>query len=698
MQSGIKSLGDLATSGLKVTKEGKLDWYMSKDEWAKWGTRAAGGFASAAFNSITTEMVNTGSYAPGDLEKMYGGWIAVGNWAINNTVNVLNMGWTTNSSGDLDFDLGSRGLWKEALMNAGVSALQYCISFGLEGGYTGYGGKKEESFLAYAFNKALDMTKYGIYQKGWLGEDVKTNYDRQNVFDLAGGMSFTVWQNADSEGYMSAVSLSFTSKSMRLTNAAGEFSGFAYDANRQVWKGFETIGRDFNKLPFSSDKPLKAMADNLVVDENEQKRKLEKLWEEMSKKYAGYGSSSPTKEEIDLLEWANKRDGMHSKVAPVATADQKAYFDERYIEWQSMEALERIVNNTNETNQLSGVYEVKKGDTLWKIAKEMGLNMEDLLKLNPQLKGRENYIRPGEFINLSVDNMDREEFNRVATKEEIERSRRIGGQRERGENNYKELYNDLLDKGIVISSSTKKLTYRYGVPKDDLRLLSDLGMDLNNLRTKEINGEILLEDSIGNRIRIDKSGNISYGLGRTGDLIFLDSNGLRETYKEYITSQMVVGEYVKIKAKYGKDSEEWEAIDKILENRFAVVSLGTAFPIANVKAWMKVYLRFYNGRYLYHYTQTPPNKWKGLLQPGKYLTPNSRYTGEQAANRLALPKKSGIPQYRLKFLVLEGEYKGAPNSLPFNLVKPANEKIGLGIEFINIVPLEPISYDSIIIK
>ncbi len=316
-------------------------------------------------------MVNTGAYAPVDLENMYGGWIAVGNWAINNTVNVLNMGWTTNSSGDLDFDLGSRGLWKEALMNAGVSALQYCISFGLEGGYTGYGSKKEESLLAYTLNKGLEMAKYGIYQKGLLGEDVKTNYDRQNVFDLAGGMSFTVWQNADSEGYMSAVSLSFTSKSMRLTNAAGEFSGFAYDANRQVWKGFETIGRDFNKLPFSSDKPLKAMADNLVVDENEQKRKLEKLWEEMSKKYAGYGSSSPTKEEKKKqeeiedklsksssdklkhlgIENSEQKDVINENTKQLGmniTEEQKSIFDKeykKYIENSIMEGKE-IKNRT----------------------------------------------------------------------------------------------------------------------------------------------------------------------------------------------------------------------------------------------------------------------------------------------------------------------------------------------------------------
>ncbi len=128
----------------------------------------------------------------------------------------------------------------------------------------------------------------------------------------------------------------------------------------------------------------------------------------------GYGSSSPTKDEIELLEWAARRDEMHSKVAPVMTAEQKAYFDERYIEWQSMEALERSVTNANETKQLSGVYEVKKGDTLWAISKATGISIKELLKLNKQLVGRENYIRPGEVINLSFDNMDMDEFNRSA--------------------------------------------------------------------------------------------------------------------------------------------------------------------------------------------------------------------------------------------------------------------------------------------
>ncbi len=52
--------------------------------------------------------------------------------------------------------------------------------------------------------------------------------------------------------------------------------------------------------------------------------------------------------------------------------------------------------------------------------------------------------------------MDMEEFNRVATQKEMEMSRWIGEEWERKTNN-RELYNDLLEKGIVISSPMYKL-------------------------------------------------------------------------------------------------------------------------------------------------------------------------------------------------------------------------------------------------
>lgn len=105
-------------------------------------------------------------------------------------------------------------------------------------------------------------------------------------------------------------------------------------------------------------------------------------------------------------------------------------------------------------------------------------------------------------------------------------------------------------------------------------------------------------------------------------------------------------------------------------------------------------------RILYHYSIVPPNQWRGTLMPGGYLTPNGLYSGEQAANRLALPNdlstgKSKVPTYRYTFDVKEGEYVAAPNSLPFNLVKPANGKLGFGTEFVNTVPLVPMACDPV---
>ncbi len=98
------------------------------------------------------------------------------------------------------------------------------------------------------------------------------------------------------------------------------------------------------------------MADNLVVDENEQKKKLEELWRKMTKAFAGYGSSSPTKDEIELLEWAARRDEMHLRVAPVMTTEQKAYFDERYIEWLNDEKSLRNIHNIENKNKIKTKY------------------------------------------------------------------------------------------------------------------------------------------------------------------------------------------------------------------------------------------------------------------------------------------------------------------------------------------------------
>ncbi len=167
--------------------------------------------------------------------------------------------------------------------------------------------------------------------------------------------------------------------------------------------------------------------------------------------------------------------------------------------------------------------------------------------------------------------------------------------------------------------SEESITDRYGVPKEDVKLLSDLGMDVNNLSVKEQYGITWLEDSNGNCIRIGKNGEISYGLGRTNDSIFMDGESLRETYREYMSAQMVGSEYVKIKSLHSPDSKVWENVDTILANRHAVVSLGTAYPIAASKAWMRSYWSLYSKGGFVRTTVNKPNVANAAQTGGKRI-------------------------------------------------------------------------------
>ena len=45
-----------------------------------------------------------------------------------------------------------------------------------------------------------------------------------------------------------------------------------------------------------------------------------------------------------------------------------------------------------------------------------------------------------------------------------------------------------------------------------------------------------------------------------------------------------------------------------------------------------------NGQLMYHYTTVSPDKWRGPLRPGSYITPDGNYSGKEADNKLALPK------------------------------------------------------------
>ncbi len=106
----------------------------------------------------------------------------------------------------------------------------------------------ENSYLTYGLQKSADMVKYGMYQAGYFGEELKAKYAGEATFDLAGGMDFTIWerQGLDAAGKTTrygGVGVRITSRGMMIHAGSGEFGGFAFvrGTNGQVvWQGVDT--------------------------------------------------------------------------------------------------------------------------------------------------------------------------------------------------------------------------------------------------------------------------------------------------------------------------------------------------------------------------------------------------------------------------------------------------------------------------
>jgi len=67
------------------------------------------------------------------------------------------------------------------------------------------------------------------------------------------------------------------------------------------------------------------------------------------------------------------------------------------FKWLGIEGKDKAENKGKD------IYEVKKGDTLSKIAKANGMSLEELLELNPQLKQNPDLIHPGDEIKLKAE-------------------------------------------------------------------------------------------------------------------------------------------------------------------------------------------------------------------------------------------------------------------------------------------------------
>lgn len=223
-----RALGNLATSGLKVGSNG-IDWSMSGQELATWGL--------SSLASIATDKIGKSA-----LGKTLGGDIA--SWGVNQMAGIINNGWKSNVSGNLDWQL-SENEWSEVGVDLAFNTVKKAVSLGFEG----YGPDKKDSVLSYGLNKGLEMWKYDLYKNGTFREGIRNKYKDGNLFDLAGGLDLSLIERKYDNGYSTGVGLRFTSEGIQFHTGASEFSGLAIkQGNGWKWKGADTLLNDTMKV------------------------------------------------------------------------------------------------------------------------------------------------------------------------------------------------------------------------------------------------------------------------------------------------------------------------------------------------------------------------------------------------------------------------------------------------------------------
>lgn len=73
----------------------------------------------------------------------------------------------------------------------------------------------------------------------------------------------------------------------------------------------------------------------------------------------------------------------------------RAYYNDAMNERNNTTVLPEFTVDSN------GNYEIKRGDSLWKIAHDNGISLNELMKQNPQIKNVNQIIHPGDRINVN---------------------------------------------------------------------------------------------------------------------------------------------------------------------------------------------------------------------------------------------------------------------------------------------------------
>lgn len=116
-------------------------------------------------------------------------------------------------------------------------------------------------------------------------------------------------------------------------------------------------------------------------------------------------SASTTKNNNNKVNKSTNSNNTSNKINKSTTLTSNTSINETPKRINKSNNTSKRINNSNNlkvsSSDPNGNYEIKRGDSLWKIAHDNGISLNELMKQNPQIKNINQIIHPGDRINVN---------------------------------------------------------------------------------------------------------------------------------------------------------------------------------------------------------------------------------------------------------------------------------------------------------
>lgn len=116
-------------------------------------------------------------------------------------------------------------------------------------------------------------------------------------------------------------------------------------------------------------------------------------------------STSTTKNNNNKVNKSNNSNNTSNRINKSTTLSSNTSINKTPKRINNSNNTSKRINNSNNlkvsSSDPNGNYEIKRGDSLWKIAHDNGISLNELMKQNPQIKNINQIIHPGDRINVN---------------------------------------------------------------------------------------------------------------------------------------------------------------------------------------------------------------------------------------------------------------------------------------------------------